>query len=72
MDVVVSADRAAEHHHSHHAGAANHLPVGIASEHLLQQTGLERVDLLARIAQTGERHERVIADAEHGADRKRE
>ena len=61
---AIAPDRAAENDDSHHAGSANHLTVGVAAEDLVQQSGLEPVDLLARIAEPGRHDESAITELE--------
>ena len=55
-DRIAGFNRAARDHGAHHARFSNQPTRGIAPEHRGHQPGLEIIDLVAPIAQTGEFH----------------
>ena len=66
-DRVAGTHLAANHHDPHHAGLANEVAILIAMEHRCQQAGLEVIQLVAGIAQSGDLQDRVTANRQQRA-----
>ena len=71
VDRISRSHAPAPRHDAHHAGEADDLAVTGVPHHLLEQPGLESVDLLARIAKPGDRHH-SLSDSQSCSDGQRE
>jgi len=71
-DRVAGVHAAAATHHRHHAGLAHKRAVGVAIQHFGGESGLEAIDLAARIAQARDLHLRLRTELQHRAGRQRE
>lgn len=71
-DAIARLHRSTGNDDSHNPGLADQIPRVIATEHGRHQAGLNAVQLLAGITQTGDLHDRFRADPEAGRRRQPE
>jgi len=59
-DALVGSHGAPRYHDSHHSAPAFDRAVGPAPQNLVEQSRLEPVDLLARVAKPGDPHDGLV------------